>query len=86
MKRCLKENHPWLWTWRASMISNGALYFKPAVQQFLKKFRGFIDFGITLDGPKEIHDSCRKYHNGQGNFDDAYKALKHFNHNFYKTI
>ena len=35
MDKCLKENHPWLWTWRASMISNGALYFDKKVQKFL---------------------------------------------------
>ena len=71
MKRCVEENHPWIYTWRASMISNGALYFDPRVQNFLKKFRGFVSFGITIDGPKEIHNACRIYHDGHGNFDDS---------------
>ena len=31
MDRCLSTNHPWLYTWRASMISNGDAYFKPEV-------------------------------------------------------
>lgn len=31
MDRCLSANHPWLYTWRASMISNGDAYFKPEV-------------------------------------------------------
>ena len=31
IQRCLEENHPWLYTWRISMISNGALYFSPEV-------------------------------------------------------
>lgn len=66
------------------MISNGSLYFDPKVQAFLKKFRGFTSFGITLDGPKEIHNSCRVYHDGRGNFDDAYAAMKHYNENYYK--
>lgn len=74
MNRCIKENHPWLLTWRASMISNGAFYFDEKVQNFLDKFRGYIDFAVTIDGPKEIHDSCRKYHNGKGNFQDAFSA------------
>ena len=86
MERCLKENHPWLWTWRASMISNGALYFEPKVQEFLKKFQGFVSFGVTIDGPKEIHDACRVYHDGHGNFDDAYKAMKHFNSTYYENL
>ena len=38
MEECLRRHHPWLLTWRASMISNGALYFDPKVQAFLKKF------------------------------------------------
>ena len=84
MEQCIKRNHPWIYTWRASMISNGSLYFDPKVQAFLKKFRGFVCFGITLDGPKEIHNSCRVYHDGRGNFDDAYAAMKHFNSHYYE--
>ena len=79
MSECIRRDHPWQYTWRASMISNGALYFKPEVQAFLKKFHDFLCFGITLDGPKEIHDACRVYHDGRGNFDDAYAAMKHYN-------
>ena len=86
VQKCLEKNHPWIYTWRASMISNGALYFEPKVQEFLKKFRGFVSFGITLDGPKEIHDACRIYHDGRGNFDDAYAAMKHFNSHYYEEL
>ena len=64
------------------MISNGALYFDPKVQEFLTKFRGFVSFGITIDGPKEIHDACRVYHDGTGNFDDAYKAMLHYREHY----
>ena len=38
VEKCVEKNHPWLYTWRASIISNGALYFDPKVQAFLKKF------------------------------------------------
>ena len=86
VQKCLEIDHPWLYTWRASMTSNGALYFKPAVQDFLKKFRGNVSFSITLDGPKEIHDACRVYHDGSGNFDDAYAAMKHFNSHYYEEL
>ena len=86
VQKCLEKNHPWIYTWRASMISNGALYFDPKVQEFLKKFRGFVSFGITLDGPKEIHDACRIYHDGRGNFDDAYASMKHFNSHYYEEL
>jgi radical SAM peptide maturase (CXXX-repeat target family) len=83
VEQCLEKSHPWLFFWRASMISNGALYFEPEVQEFLKKFKGFISFGITIDGPKEIHDACRKWPNGEGTFETSYSALKHFNENYY---
>lgn len=78
METCIKRDHPWQYTWRASMISNGALYFTDDVQKFLNKFKNFVCFGITLDGPKEIHDACRIYHDGHGNFDDAYTAMRHY--------
>lgn len=78
MSECLRRNHPWLYTWRISMISNGVLYFDPKVQEFLQKFKGFISFGITLDGPQEIHDACRVHHDGRGSFDEALAALKHY--------
>ena len=83
LNKCIELEHPWLNFWRASMISNGELYFDPKVQNFLKKFNGFVSFGITLDGPKEIHDICRRKPNGEGNFDQAYKALTHFYANYY---
>lgn len=86
MEQCIERNHPWAYTWRASMISNGTLYFNPKVQAFLKKFRGFVSFSITIDGPKEIHNTCRVYHNGHGTFDDAYAAMKHFNENYYEIL
>lgn len=76
MDTCLKLNHPWINKWRASMISNGAKYFEADTQKFLNKFYGLVSFGITIDGPKEIHNACRKYHDGTGNFDDAYAAFK----------
>ena len=79
LEECIKRNHPWQYTWRASMISNGKYYFTEEVQNFLNKFKGFVSFAITLDGPKEIHDTCRIYSDGTGNFKDAYKAFLHYN-------
>lgn len=86
LNTCLEKNHPWLKRFRIGLISNGALYFEPEVQNFLKKFDGFVDFSVTIDGPKEIHDACRVYHNGKGNFDDAYAAMKHFNNTYYENL
>lgn len=82
VKKCLELNHPWLYTWRASMTTNGTHYFSDGVQNFLKKFGDNVSFSITIDGPKEIHDSCRVHKDGRGNFDEAYAALKHYNANY----
>ena len=82
VKKCLELNHPWLYTWRASMTTNGTHYFSDGVQNFLKKFGDNISFSITIDGPKEIHDSCRVHKDGRGNFDEAYAAMKHYNDNY----
>lgn len=35
-----------------------------------------IDFGISLDGSKEINDQYRIYHSGKGSFDDVMKSIK----------
>lgn len=83
LSECIRRNHPWLLNWRASITSNGALYFDEKVQNFLTRFNGFVSFNITLDGPKEIHDACRIYHDGRGNFDDAHTALQHFRTHYY---
>lgn len=77
VEKCLQNNHPWLQYWRISMISNGTYYFNSEVQSFLQKYKDFLSFSITIDGPQEIHDTCRKYPNGEGNFKDAYKAFKY---------
>ena len=76
MNKCLQLKHPWIDKWRISMISNGAKYFDSDTQKFLDKFNGLISFGITIDGPKDVHNACRIYHDGTGNFDDAYAAFK----------
>ena len=31
LEECIKRNHPWQYTWRASMISNGKYYFTEEV-------------------------------------------------------
>lgn len=76
--RCFEEDLDFLQYWKISIISNGKLYFTPKVQNFLKTFEHFISFNISIDGPKELHDACRIYHDGSGNFNDAFSAMKDF--------
>lgn len=83
--RALELRCPWADTWRASMISNGTQYFNPKVQNFIRKYADKLSFGITIDGDKEMHDSCRKHHDGRGNFEEAHAAQKHF-HETYASV
>lgn len=71
---CLERHHPWLLYFKISMASNGTLYFHPEVQQFIKKYKNFLSFSISIDGPEEIHDACRIYPNGKGSFKEANAA------------
>ena len=82
MDMCLSQNHPWIKYWRAIITSNGTYYFDKKVQEFLNKYNNFIFLTITLDGPEEIHNTCRKYIDQTGQFADAYKAFKHAQKNF----
>ena len=74
INKCIEKNHIWLTNFRVSMSSNGVLYFDPKVQECLNKYKDFISFNVTIDGPKEVHDLCRLDHNGNGSFDRAIAA------------
>ena len=74
IEKCTIKNHIWLTNFRVSMSSNGVLYFKPEVQDFLNKYKQFISLNITIDGPKDVHDLCRVDYDGNGSFDRAIAA------------
>jgi radical SAM peptide maturase (CXXX-repeat target family) len=59
-----------------SICSNGLLYSDPRVQAYLKKHVTHLSFSITIDGNKELHDSCRLQPNGKGSYDIAMAAVK----------
>ena len=76
--KCLELNHPWLLRTRFSICSNGTLYFTPKVQEFIKKHQGHISLSFSVDGDKQTHDACRKFPNGDGSYDLAIAAAKHY--------
>ena len=84
--KAISENHIWATNYMASMISNGVHYFQEDVQELIKENEGKIDFAISLDGCKELHDSCRLFHNGQGSYDLVVDACKHFMKNYNKNM
>ena len=75
-EQALKLRHPWADKFRVSICSNGTLVNTPEVQAFLNKHRNHLSFSVTIDGNKELHDSCRIFPDGKGSYDLAVKAAK----------
>ena len=69
LKKCIELNHPWMYNFMISVGTNGTLYFTDKVQKFLNKYKGRVSLAITVDGNKELHDSCRVFYNGNGSND-----------------
>lgn len=70
----IKLNHPWAEKFCISICSNGVLYRDPKVQKFLQKNCHNISFSVTVDGTKELHDSCRVFPDGSPSYDLAHDA------------
>lgn len=75
-KEAIKMKHPWAVNHMIGICSNGVLYNEPRVQQFLNKYIDSISFSVTLDGDKELHDSCRVFYDGSGSYDLAVAACR----------
>lgn len=74
IERCMELNHPWATRYRISITSNGLHYFEPKVQEYLRKNFDNISLTITIDGNKELHDTCRLDLNGNPTYDRAIAA------------
>lgn len=74
MDEAINRQHPWALHHRFSITSNGVLYFDEKVQNFLNKHLKDLSLSITLDGDKELHDSCRRFPNGDPSYDYALAA------------
>lgn len=76
VRRATELDHPWLTKHCFSICSNGVLYFDERVQRFLHKYRNNLSFSITIDGNKELHDSCRLFYDGSPSYDIAVAGAK----------
>ena len=72
--RVIEIQHPWATKFCISICSNGVLYRDPKVQKFLNKWKNAVSFSVTVDGDKDLHDSCRIFPDGKGSYDLAYDA------------
>lgn len=82
LERTYTLNHQWFKLHRLSICSNGLQYFDEAVQDFFKEYAHNISFNISIDGNKELHDSCRIQPNGEGSYDVDMVALNHYNKHY----
>lgn len=81
-RKAIERKHPWAEYFRISITSNGVCYFDESVQRFLKRFGNRLSFSITVDGDKEMHDSCRVHADGSGSWEEANKALLDYTERF----
>ena len=74
-EQVIEKCHPWATMHQYSICSNGVSYFDPDVQHFLSKYGHKLSFSVTIDGDKELHDSCRVFPDGvTGSYDLAVAA------------
>lgn len=73
-KRSIELRHPWATKYCFSICSNGTLYFDGRVQRFIRKNKNHLSFSVTIDGNKELHDACRRFHDGRPSYDLAVSA------------
>ena len=74
--QAILREHPWALKHMFSICSNGTLYTDPRVKSFLIKYADRLSFSITIDGNKELHDSCRVFHDGSPSYDIAMSAVE----------
>ena len=76
IEQCFQKEHPWATRYVISLCTNGVLYFDPKVQRFFNKHKNHISLNVTIDGNKELHDSCRVFPDGRPSYDLAVAAAK----------
>lgn len=67
--KAFKMGHPWANRYMISMTTNGTLYSSEKFQRYLKKNKNMVSVTITIDGDRDLHDSCRIFPNGSGSYD-----------------
>jgi radical SAM peptide maturase (CXXX-repeat target family) len=84
--RMIARRDPWLEKTMVSLSTNGTLYFQPAVQSYVRKNINHLGMSVSIDGDKELHDSCRVFPDGSGSYDMAIKAAMHYRDEMHKEL
>lgn len=82
VQRMQEMRHPWRNKFMFSICSNGLLYSDPKVQAYMEKYKYNLSFSISIDGNKELHDSCRVKKDGSGSYDIAIAGVEHFRNHY----
>ena len=61
-RKAFQLRHPWAYYYMISISTNGVLFENERVQEFIRKNYGHLSIGISIDGDKALHDSCRVFH------------------------
>ena len=69
------KNDDWYWNYRFSFSSNGVNYDSKEVQDFIRKNKGKVYIGLSIDGNKEKHDLQRVFPDGSGSYDTIIKNV-----------
>lgn len=73
--QAIKINHIWGYNYMVNFTTNGILLHHPGVMQLINDNYGKVSIGVTIDGTKELHDSCRVDINGVGSYDRVIKNV-----------
>lgn len=76
-RKAFQLKHPWSYYYMISISTNGVLFEDARVQEFIRKNYEHLSIGISIDGDRTLHDSCRVFHDGSGSYDVVSKAAKH---------
>jgi len=76
--KCIMTGHRWGARTIFNFSTNGMHNHEPKVQEFIKKYHKRISINITIDGDKELHDSCRVTPDGKGSYDIAHSNAEKY--------
>lgn len=81
-----RRKHPWAIKFMFNVCSNGILHFDPKVQEYITRHQEHLVYNISIDGNKELHDSCRVDFDGEGSYDRAIAGVKDYQSKYGKPI
>jgi uncharacterized protein len=64
----------WKDRWRVSISTNGTLFEKKGVKEFMEKYLKNLSIGVSVDGCPAVHDKNRTFVGGQGSMSTILKS------------